>query len=84
MTRALFGILIWVSMSVTASSAFAGAEPTNGAPARNGSPVQQVSCTQQTQSWFFGWLIHPREGTPDCAPSSPRVTSAPLVLGTGY
>jgi hypothetical protein len=86
MARILSGILIWASIGVAASSAFAGPDPINGAPARNagGSPVLQVSCTQQAQSWFFGWLLRPKEGNADCAPSSPRVTSVPLILGTGY
>jgi hypothetical protein len=83
MIRVLFGFLVSASLSM-ASSAFAGPEPINGVPARSVAPVQQASCTQQTQSWFFGWLIRPKEGNVDCAPSSASVTSAPLVLGTGY
>jgi hypothetical protein len=90
MTRVIFGLLVLASLNMT-SSAFAGPEPINGVSASGVSarsigepPVRQAFCTQQTQSSLFGWLIRPKEGNVECAPPSVSVTSAPLVLGTGY
>jgi hypothetical protein len=85
MTRILFGLLLSASLIVT-SSAFAGPEPTNAVPVRSvgESAIQQTSCTQQSQSWSFAWLLRPKERNVDCAPSSASAASAPLVLGIGY
>ena len=90
MTRVLFGFLVSVSLMIV-SSALAGPERIeglsgNGFSARGvgESPAQRASCSQQTRSGLFGWLIGPKEGNVDCAPSSASAAAAPLILGTGY
>ncbi len=86
MTRVIIFSLLVSAYFIATSSAFAGPEPVNGVPARSPgeSSVQQTSCTPQTQSWLFAWLIRPKEKNVDCAPSSASVASAPMILGTGY